>query len=181
MTSVRDPEYKQIHSVILAVKECVLANSDYGIRIAGSYDGVDYNNKFKIDDFSDVMIEFEKSDPLENTDTVSFPSPILILRTGEDDSRRIPSIVNKDVFVEFQIIINAKPQGRLKLEGFISLIRAFCNPKREFKTWSKYGLVPRRIQESKTYNGGEIAEKLQNRILLKSVLVTFDYLGVNRL
>jgi hypothetical protein len=177
MTSVREPGYPVVQSIAIKAKKCILDNPTYGVKLMGTHDGVDYENKFKLSDFGEVLLEYEKTTPIEASTTFSLPAPILILRTNELNNVRIPSIVDKTNFIEFQIIINAKPQGALQLEGFISLIRALCNPKKEFVIWSKYGLVPRLVQDSRIHNGGEISEKLQNRILLKSVLVTFDCLG----
>jgi len=176
MTTVKEHNYPVRKNYRSTVKKGLQAEPDFGLQFQEFSGGVWYQNKFKLSEL-DFKIEYEDTDFLEDSDTFSLDKPTIIIRANEVSSKRAYQRSAGVLLSELQLIVNTKPQGALVLDGYLTLLRLYCNPIEGKDNWIKFGLVPQFIQETRSYNGDRIAEKLKNRLLIRSLLVTFEILG----
>lgn len=176
MTTVKDPNYPVKKNLRSTVKKGLKAVPDFGIQFEEFSNGIWYRNKYKLSEI-EFKIEYEDTDFLENSETFILKKPTVIIRANEVSSNRSYQRSEGALLSELQLIVNTKPQGALAIDGYLTLLRLYCNPIKGKDNWIRFGLVPQFIQETRTYNGDRIAEKLKNRLLIRSLLVTFEILG----
>lgn len=160
-----------------AVVKNLLKDLDYHVQFEGQVGDKPYKNKFNVQDLT-VRFADELTDPLESTVPYTLDKPLCVLYVVPFTSGVKRGISGK-LMVEFQIIVNSEPQGRLNLDGYTTLMRSVCDPTRNKGLWMAKGLAPREVNEGKTLEGGELLERFKGRIFLRSVLVSFDMIGEN--
>jgi len=162
----------------LFVRTVLLANADFHVRMQGEYKGTWYRNDFAVGDL-DIVMSYESSDLIEivNTFTLTKPTVVIYYRKGTTDQGTVDIGL---LTIEFQLIVNFKPDGYANLRGYSLLLQELVNPRKRKGLWLGYGLAPREVDESPVYNGEAIDEQLKDRLLIQSQIVTFTLLGVDK-
>jgi len=155
-----------------------LQDSDFYIRHEGLYAGESYVKDYHINDM-DIRFLWEVNEKIDTTAVFTLSKPLCALGIYSKNILNTRSPRTGTLMVEFQITVNTEPQGLLNLMGYAAIFKALCDPKRGKSNWMGVGLAPRIIEESLPIEGGELSEKLKNRLLLQNVLVTFDKLEEN--
>lgn len=156
----------------IVIKTILERHQTQVVQFVGEYESTYYKNQFSLADM-DIRTPFEVTDLAEDLDVFELAKPLLIFYPNVT-KRDEKGVREGSMNVEFQIVVNSEPQGALQIAGYMALLQALCNPRKEKYIWLPYGLAPRITREGSVLNGSRIHEKLATRILTQSLLVTFD-------
>jgi hypothetical protein len=158
------------------LKVALSVKQDYAIRFKGEFEGVWYDNQYAVGDL-DVYLAFERTDIIQETEVFHLDKPLCVLYTKEIGTEE--GSVDTGVYhVEFQLVVNFEPQGRLAITGYSQLLQALLNPRRSKGVWLPYGLAIRRVQQFPIFNGSAINEKLKDRLLIRSIVASFTTINL---
>ena len=149
----------------------------FGIKYTGTFKGTYYKNIFLLKDL-DMFFAFERTDPIQDSDTFKLDKPLCIIHTKRDLKER-GSVDTSVVVLELQLVVNYEPQGLLSVSGYSSLLQDLLNPTTRKSQWLQYGLAPRRVQQGSLHNGSELSPKLKDRLLIKSIIATLTTIGAD--
>lgn len=161
----------------LLVRQILRANDDFNVRMTGEYAGEYYSNFFYVRDL-DIVMSYESSDLIEIVDTFTLDKPTVVIyyRKGMTDQGTVDIGL---LTVEFQLVVNYKPNGYADLNGYGLLLQELVNPRTRKGLWLGYGLAPREVKTIEPANGSEIDDQLKDRLLIQSHIVTFSLTGVD--
>lgn len=131
----------------------------------------------KVYSFADCNVRLAYEDgtiiDAEDFDKV-FEKPMVVIYCQSDDN---DILTNGNLVVEFNILVNTKDAGRIKLDAYTQLCQLLLNPEEFGGYWTQFGLFPRGCKTTEIKDGKVIDPDLAGRLLLRSILVRFSVLG----
>lgn len=173
---------REVVDRLSTVYDMLKRNEDYGITWRGMFEDDSLGLQEQDYKISDFEILFGDSQPELGPDgpaVIQLAKPRLVLFDDTTATLFAPTETDRRKYiVEFQILVNAQPSGRAQLAGYTCLFQLFSGlmelPCEEYGYWTSIGLIPMKLSESPIYNGGKIHTKLQDRLLIKSIVVIFN-------
>lgn len=165
-------------NVWISIKQALIKSSDVPIVLVQhefSEDGLtEYRKEYRFSDCN-IHLAFENGtmiDADEFDKVMTKPKIVIYARINNNDI-----VVDGNVLAEFNILVNTKDAGRIKLDAYTQLCQMLLNYHDFGGYWAQFGLLPREWQTTDVKDGRIIDPDLTGRLMIRSVISRFSVVG----
>lgn len=166
-------ELKKLEEIEVTFKRLLVDNENFGGAFYGTYRGEHYHITFKLSDL-EVLFRYESADKIIDDTDFKLEKPLCIIYASELESGKDPG--SNPITIEFQLIVNAEPLGKLYLNGYSELLSRFFLDDESGLVF-KEGIKAMTANKARIFDGETLSSSLKNRILLQSLIFVMEVLN----